>query len=226
MTKTASPPLAPAPDKAALVRVGKAVRRRLDADPGIYRFPFHDAELYSVADFLTPRECADLISTIDGVARPSSVFDQDYNLHGRTSYSGDFDGHSMFVRAIERRIADLMGLELNWGESIQGQRYLPGQEFRGHYDYFDTLAGYWKTVQPTGGQRSWTAMIFLNKVEEGGATEFPLLGTAVAPQRGTMLIWNNACPDGLPNTKTLHAGTRSSKGEIRDHQVVPDTAFV
>ena len=80
---------------------------------------------------------------------------------GRTSYSGDVDPDDPFIKMLERRIDDLMGIEHAHGEVIQGQRYEPGQQFRAHFDYFDTSAGYWPTEEGRGGQRTWTAMGYL-----------------------------------------------------------------
>ena len=58
-----------------------------------------------------------------------------------------------------------------------------------------------------GGQRSITAMCFLNDVEQGGETAFTAIGISVPPERGKLLIWNNHTPTGLPNEQTMHAGT-------------------
>src|SRR3546814_1859419 len=63
-----------------------------------------------------------------------------------------------------------------------------------------------------GGQRTWTAMIYLNDVAEGGATWFPTAGIRVAPKRGLLLAWNNMKPDGTPNEMTLHEGMPVEKG--------------
>ena len=40
-------------------------------------------------------------------------------------------------------------------------------------------------MQKQGGQRTWTAMIYLNDVAEGGATWFPTAGIRVAPRAGS-----------------------------------------
>ena len=61
-------------------------------------------------------------------------------------------------------------------------------------------------MKETGGQRTWTAMVYLNDVEEGGATWFPRAGIRVSPRRGLLLAWNNMNPDGSPNPATLHEG--------------------
>lgn len=199
-------------DRAALARVGRCVRERLLADPKVYALDHPQAEIYSTAEFITPQECEHLIAMIDAVAKPSPVYASDSKEAYRTSYSGDVDREDSFVRMIERRICDLVGLDEAWGETIQGQRYAPGQEFRGHYDAFDTNADYWPSEAKRGGQRSWTAMAWLNEVEEGGTTEFPQLGVAFPPQQGTLLLWNNALPGGAPNPHVIHAGTPVVKG--------------
>ncbi len=203
---------APIADQAALVRIGAKVRARLAADPATYHVACEQAEIYSVADFLSPAECARLMAMIDQVARPSPVYDGPAGAAYRSSYSGDVDPGDSFVQMIERRICDLMGIDQRWSETFQGQRYLPEQEFQGHYDWYDTTATYWAGETRRGGQRSWTAMAWLNEVEEGGETRFTRLGIGFPPQAGTLLMWNNALPDGRPNPDVLHAGMPVVKG--------------
>jgi prolyl 4-hydroxylase len=204
--------IGPNPDRAALVRVGENVRARLAADPSVYRIPVDEAEIFAVADFISPVECAQLIAMIDTVARPSELFDDVFIEGYRTSWSGDIDSSHTFVRMIERRLSDLLGLDLAWSEAVQGQRYEPGQEYRDHCDWFDTNADYWKKEVKRGGQRSWTAMAYLSQVEAGGATEFPQIGIKIEPQPGALLIWNNATLEGQPNRATLHAATPVERG--------------
>jgi prolyl 4-hydroxylase len=197
---------APLVDQAALARVGESVRERLAADPSVYQVPAEGAEIYAVGEFLSHAECDRIIALIDAVAKPSHLYDPDNPLKYRTSYSGDFDRSDSFVRMIERRLSDLLGFDESWAETFQGQRYAVGQEFLAHFDWFDTQAAYWPGEKTRGGQRSWTAMVYLNAVEEGGETEFTELGFSIPPQRGALLLWNNATPDGSPNRRVRHAG--------------------
>ncbi|MDG2005614.1 MAG: 2OG-Fe(II) oxygenase [Novosphingobium sp.] len=200
------------PDKSALAKVGAAVRKRIEADPSVYKVPVGQADIYAVSDFLSKEECQHLAGLVDDVAKPSQIFEEVYQHNYRTSYSGDVDQNDSFIRMVERRLGDLLGLELSWGESVQGQRYYPGQEFKEHCDWFDTQSEYWKEEVRRGGQRSWTAMVFLNNVEEGGSTAFPQLGIDIPPQQGALLLWNNADPDGVPNGDTLHAAQPVVRG--------------
>ena len=199
-------------DQPALRALGQKVRTRLAANPAVWPVPTDKAELFAVADFVTPEECARLIAMIDEVAKPSTVFDLDYSDGYRTSYSGDVDPHDPFVKKIERRIDDLLGIEPTWGETIQGQRYMPGQQFKPHHDWFHPNTSYWERETSKGGQRAFTAMVYLNDVEAGGTTDFTELGMSIEPKQGVLLLWNNALADGLPNRATLHAGTPVAAG--------------
>ena len=200
------------PDQAGLKRIGAAVRKRLAADPQAYKVPTERAEIFAIGDFLNPAECRRFIELVDLTAEPSKLFDTDYSAGFRTSYSGDLDPHDSFVKGVSRRIDDVLGIAPEYGESIQGQRYLPGQEFKPHNDWFYPDQPHWKIEKKRGGQRSWTAMIFLNEVEEGGETHFTEVGIKIEPKPGVLLAWNNATPEGVPNTGTMHAGTPVIKG--------------
>lgn len=200
------------PDQHALVHVGEIVRARLAADPGVYAIANDHCELFAVGDFLSLAECERLCTMIDEVARPSALHELDYASGFRTSYSGDLEPEESFVKGISRRIDDLLGLESAFGEALQGQRYLPGQQFQPHNDWFYTTEKYWQLEKARGGQRSWTAMAYLNDVEEGGATMFTEIGIQIEPKPGVLLLWNNALPDGRPNEGTMHAGMPVVKG--------------
>lgn len=209
---TADSVTAPAADKRALTSLGNAVRARLAADRAVRPVPADGAEIFTVGDFLATDECRRLMAMIDAVARPSPTYDAAAPIRYRTSYSGDFDRTDPLVRAIERRLCGVLGIDPRWGEALQGQRYGRGQEFQAHYDWFDTGAPYWAGEVERGGQRSWTAMAYLNDVERGGATVFPRIGVSMQPQAGALLIWNNALPDGAPNPGVQHAALPVERG--------------
>jgi len=208
-TKSKYPPNC---DQAGLKRVGNQVRERLAGNPSVYKVPADIAELYAVGDFMNADECSRMIELIDEVAEPSVVFDLDYSSGYRTSYSGNVDPRDTFVRKISRRIDDLLGIDPEFGETIQGQRYMPGQEFQPHHDWFHPGTSYWDLEMARGGQRSYTAMVFLNEVEAGGTTDFIDLEISLEPKPGVLILWNNAQPDGITNPHTIHAGRPVDQG--------------
>ncbi|MEJ2408079.1 MAG: 2OG-Fe(II) oxygenase [Novosphingobium sp.] len=200
------------PDCRALARIGSAVRERLSGDPMVRRFPEDRVELYTVKSFLKAEECLRLIGMIDAAACPSCLIDETPPPGYRTSYSGDIDVQDDTVRTLDERLAALTGLSQTCGEHAQGQRYRSGQYFLEHCDWFDTTATYWRRERRSGGQRSWTAMIYLNDVDEGGTTDFTRIRLSVPPSAGCLLLWNNAQPDGTPNPWSMHAARPVVRG--------------
>jgi prolyl 4-hydroxylase len=200
------------PDQTALAALGESVRARLAADPSVYRVADPRIELFVLGGFLSPTECAQLCTMIDAVARPSALHELDYASGFRTSFSGDLDPYDPLVARIAARIDALLGVRPAIGEPVQGQRYQPGQQFKPHNDWFYATESYWPLEEARGGQRSWTAMAYLNYVAAGGATAFTLLGLEIVPKPGVLLLWNNALPDGRPNESTLHAGLPVERG--------------
>jgi prolyl 4-hydroxylase len=197
---------------AALARIGKYVAATLDANPAVRRAKVDSAQVYQYPDFLDKRDCDMLIERIEAGRRPSTLLASSYDPNFRTSDSCDLDRWAPEIEAIDHRIAAVLGIDPERGETLQGQRYAPGQQFRAHYDWFNQNESYWAAMKEQGGQRTWTGMVYLNDVEEGGATWFPNAGVRVAPKRGLLLIWNNMTPEGAPNTATLHEGTAVVKG--------------
>ncbi len=200
------------PDKDALARVGRIVRKQLGDDPRAERLPTDKAEIYAVQQFLTAEECKKLAMMIDVVAEPSQLYEGTQREGFRTSYSGNFNPRDPLVKEISARIDQTLGLPAQLGETMQGQRYMAGQQFKPHHDFFHTSESYWPPERKRGGQRSWTAMLYLNQVEAGGATAFVNVGISIPPKPGVLLIWNNATPEGAPNHDTLHAGTPVERG--------------
>ena len=200
------------PDRKALARIGASVRERLAGETCVRRLPDERAEIYAIDDFLPVLACIHLMAAIDAVACPSSLIDGTDWPDYRTSFSGDLDAMDTCVQDLETRISILTGIASACGESAQGQRYQCGQYFREHCDWFDTDSRYWRRERHCGGQRSWTAMVYLNAVDEGGLTDFPRMELSIPPRSGTLLLWNNAQPCGAPNPWTLHAARPVVRG--------------
>lgn len=202
----------PAMSAATRKQWGSRVAAKLDAESSVARVETDAAQVYYVPNFLNPRQCLALMQMIDANRRPSTTLAVDGDPNFRTSESCDMDRWSPHVHPIDTAIALLMGIDPENGETMQGQRYAPGQQFKAHHDYFHPGQPYFETVTSDGGQRTWTTMIFLNNVEEGGATWFPQAGFRVEPRAGLLLAWNNMDNKGEPNPYTLHEGTAVVKG--------------
>lgn len=210
-------PSIPFAEQRSELRAGFAisVADSLDHAPGTWRFSSRrdrPIQLYIREQFLTAGECAGLIQRIDAGSYPSPLYEKDKYEGVRTSQSCNLDPYDPLVSELDARIADLVGIDRAKGEPLQGQSYEVGQEFRDHADFFYIDQPYWLDYEPHGGQRTWTAMIYLGEPAAGGGTRFPLLDLEIEPVAGRLLVWNNMMPDGSPNPWTLHAGLPVEEG--------------
>ena len=147
-----------------------------------------------------------LIALIDKDRQPSGLLADTPDPEFRTSESCNLRLTDRINQQVERKINGLMGIQPEHGETIQGQRYAVGQQFKEHHDFFYKSEPYWPAQEREGGQRTWTAMIFLNEPEAGGQTAFPKAGIQVTPRTGNLLAWNNLDEYGEPNIYSLHTG--------------------
>lgn len=176
------------------------------------KVPNPKVELYIQKGFLTPQQCAPLVDLIEQVRRPSTVNDDLGDAYFRTSETCDMDPTLPFVADLDDRICTFLGIDPAFGEPMQGQRYAVGQEFKAHTDYFEPTMDDYAVWCGQAGQRTWTAMLYLNTPEAGGATRFKVIDKTFQPETGKLLCWNNRRPDGSLNYETLHAGMKVRKG--------------
>ena len=185
---------------------------RLSAVPGVQRVPSNALDLFILRNFLDPGLCAALCERIDARRRPSEIADELGYEAFRTSETCDLDAADPLVADVNARLCRLLGIDPACSEPIQGQRYAAGQEFKPHADTFNPGGADYYRHCADQGQRTWTAMIYLNQPEDGGATRFKAIGKTVQPETGKLLAWNNLLPDGRPNDATLHQGMKVRRG--------------
>jgi len=169
-------------------------------------------EFYLLEDFLSAEECDQIIALTMNGLRPSGLTARDEpDKYYRTSSTCDLGLlDDDLVKETDRRICAIMGLDPVYSETLQGQHYEVGQEFKAHTDFFEQ-----NELSEFGGaqgQRSYTFMIYLNDVTEGGETSFPHIKQTIAPKRGMAVIWNSLNPDGTCNPNSLHRGLPVKKG--------------
>ena len=197
------------------------MNRGVDIDPaaarlkhitGVQSVPNSRLDLFVLPHFIDPASGQALCALIDAHRRPSTLADDQGADSFRTSETCDLDpGHALVAR-VQSQLADLTGIPLTHAEPLQGQRYAAGQDFRAHPDTFNPGGADYFIHCADAGQRSWTAMVYLNEPEEGGATRFKAIGKTVRPETGKLLLWNNLVPDGRPNDATLHQGLKVRRG--------------
>lgn len=191
--------------------VGRVGRESLLA-AGAERVPVEQAEIYRLDDFLDPQTCSTLVKLIDGGCTPSPLHIAHRYEGYRTSQTCTLDAADPTAAAVAAKIATLLSIDPACGEPMQGQVYQAGEYYRRHTDFYYIDEAYWPGVDAMGGQRTWTAMIYLDLPDGGGATRFPYLDLEFAPKIGRLLAWNNMDEHGAPNSWTMHQGCDVESG--------------
>lgn len=184
----------------------------LGALPGVQKVPNPKLTLFIKRGFLDEATCAALVAQIDAQRRPSTISDHNGDNAFRTSETCDLAADDPVVAAVDAAIAAATGLDPAHGEPIQGQRYAVGQEFKAHTDYFEPAGVDYQKFCGVAGNRTWTAMIYLNEPEAGGATRFKAVDKTIQPETGKLVCWSNRRPDGSLNPATIHHGMKVRAG--------------
>ena len=100
--------------------------------------------------------------------------------------------------------------DISLSELPQVQHYNVGDEFKAHWDFFDPSID--KSFYDNG-QRTWTFMVYVTDVEEGGETYFTKLDETIKPQKGRGVIWCNIKENSDMDRNTMHQGKPVVKGE-------------
>jgi prolyl 4-hydroxylase len=172
-------------------------------------------EIFTIPNFLTDEECDYLCDHIEknnsrsmvaGKGIEKSVYNQ-----GRTSSTSMLTDSDLTVQIVNNKMYTELGIDGSYSENTQGQIYQEGQHFNHHNDYFDNDA--YINHGLSSGQRTWTFMVYLNDVEEGGETEFRNLDLKIKPIKGTAVVWKNSDGKGTENPASHHCGTHVTKGK-------------
>lgn len=195
-------------DRSVALRTQYASGTRLCDDPIVYVFD----------NVLTTEECAHIVDLGRPTLQPGLVSGDKGGLRSK-GRSNALAWVKHWTDEITLRVADrvseIVGLPRNNAESFQVIHYGPGQEYRPHFDAFNVNTARGVRCLARGGQRMVTTLLYLNDVEEGGATSFPHLDElAVKPRAGRMLLFHN-CPQGTTDVhpKSLHHGEPVVRGE-------------
>lgn len=169
--------------------------------------------LYTLDDFITPEQCAGIVEISRARMQPSPLSRAHYDAEFRTSTTSNlWEIDDPRARELDDRICRTLGMRASYSEGIQAQRYEVGQRFKPHLDCFEPGSSTFQRFAGMRGNRTWTFMVYLNEVLEGGATRFPQIDVAIQPRPGLALLWNNLLEDGSPDQRTLHSGEPVLRG--------------
>src|SRR5215471_13993942 len=108
---------------------------------------------------------------------------------------------------IECRMARALGVPRQFGEGLQGQLYSRDEEYATHFDAFHMGTPSYDREMPRGGQRPFSALIYLEAPRGGGSTYFPNLGVSIEPRPGLAVFWSNLDANHLPHRMSMHGAT-------------------
>ncbi|WOD64824.1 2OG-Fe(II) oxygenase (plasmid) [Niallia taxi] len=170
-----------------------------------------DEPLIVVLDnVLSDQECNELIEfSKDNLKRSKISSSGEGEVNDiRTSSSMFFQGNENdILEKLEKRISAIMCIPIEHAEGIQILKYTPGQEYKAHFDFFNSAS------KAAKNNRISTLVIYLNDVEEGGETYFPKLNLSISPKKGSAVYFEYFYNNEDLNELTLHGGAPVIKGE-------------
>lgn len=108
-----------------------------------------------------------------------------------------------------KKMARLARVPYAHAEPLSILRYVPGQEYRPHFDFLgpnDPDLG-------AHGQRLKTALLYLNEDYVGGETHFLAPGVKYSGKTGDILVFHNVDDSGAIDYASRHEGRMIEKGE-------------
>ena len=153
------------------------------------RLKTNKANINILDNFLSYNECNELINYILKNNEQSKVIDKTSINSNRTSKTSYLSNNIKIANLINNKICNYMGINNKNSEEMQGQYYNINCEYIPHYDTEDHNDEYkWNLFNNNKlGQRTWTFMIYLNDVEEGGETIFPNIDITIKPKKERLL---------------------------------------
>jgi prolyl 4-hydroxylase len=177
-----------------------------------------DPKVYLCRSWLPALACRILAIIAERELQPSLTYDP----HSGRQIESDYrTSHSMTfmpwlidpsVAYIQRSLALHCGMSAHQCEVLGLLRYKPGQEYKLHYDAFSpeqTGAG---DILRDGGQRTRTALVYLNDGYVGGETRMENLDLEIKGSAGDLLVFDNVDEAGQRHSDSLHAGKPVTAG--------------
>jgi len=173
-------------------------------------------------NFITNEESKKLVDYFTPKLRHSGTLSDKKQTYSKIRTSSDYyieenliqdEEVKRIINSIKNKISKHSGQPVQNQELLNIIRYLPGEEFKEHYDAFDKTADYWKIESKLGGQRIKTYIICLQKAKMGGYTGFTKIDKNILLEQGQCIYWDNVDKSGQIFTESLHCGRCPIDGE-------------
>ncbi|XP_004521307.1 prolyl 4-hydroxylase subunit alpha-1-like [Ceratitis capitata] len=168
-----------------------------------------DPYLVIFHDVMSDGEIRSLQEMAKPILRRATVYNEERKrsevVSRRTSkFAWFYDHTNEITERINKRIEDMTGFDLDGSEMLQVMNYGLGGHYDTHFDFFNVSMT--ADIVAMQGDRKATVLFYMTDVDQGGATVFPNIQTAVFPKKGTAVMWYNLNNRFQGDYKTLHAG--------------------
>ncbi|GMH44394.1 hypothetical protein BSKO_12346 [Bryopsis sp. KO-2023] len=185
---------------------------------------------FLLKNFLSMEECEYLKAQATPSMTKSTVVDNDTgksvpsNIRTSTGTFLNLNQDDKIAK-IEKRVAQVTMIPVAHQEGFQILRYVNGQKYEPHYDFFHDD---FNTKKDYGGQRIMTVLMYLSTPTEGGETVFPKgdrkmegpewskcakEGLSVKAYKGDAIMFYSLKPDGSEDPTSLHGSCPTLAGE-------------
>jgi prolyl 4-hydroxylase len=162
--------------------------------------------VYELKDFLSLDHCNSLIELSQPQFTKTSTLGKEIDGY-RVAQGAWLTSNHEPVTLLRKMVSEYTLLPEENMEGTHIVKYEIGGEYKVHHDFFHPGESYYeKEVTKRGGQRTKSALVYLNNEFTGGETEFPQLNIKVTPQAGKLVVWDNIKSDGTLDYTSIHAG--------------------
>ena len=200
--------------------------------------------VFRVSNFLTHDECDHIKLRAEPHLKQSLTSKMDHDLDKPDSTWRTSEQYFLpsqeddIISSIDSRVADLTKTQVNQQEQVQVLRYLEGQFYKQHTDYFDPSLykgqpDVLDSIEHGESNRYITVLWYLSNVSSGGYTLFPKsfnvthrrededcfdddsVALKVPPSKGDVIVFYSLFADRSLDETSLHAACPVGAGETK-----------
>jgi len=162
-----------------------------------------------IKDFVTKEECDQIIEFSIKEIKSCNGNNDFMKMHPVEIKD---ETKEVFIK-LRSAISKSINISVENQEKILAIRYDKNGSYMEHYDSFvkylkDSIYTnqFYEQSMANGGQRKFTALVYLNDDFSGGETNFSKLNKKIKPEIGKLVYWNNLDENGDTNLNMIHAG--------------------
>jgi len=166
--------------------------------------------IHNIENFITDEEGSKILEKAGKDLVKLTVLGRNAGDNHRTAQGTWLDNNETV--ALREKISKIINVPVENFEYLHVVKYEIGGEYKTHHDFFHPNTDYFEDEIKRGGQRTHSALIYLNEDFEGGETDFPKIPYRAIPKKNKLIIWKNVDENNKVEYNSLHAGLPVTKG--------------